>query len=44
MPAGTRERSGLLRELLARRRVPVVLDNTATEAQVRPLLPGPEPC
>ena len=34
------ERSGLLRQLLASRRVLMVLDNAATEAQVRPLLPG----
>jgi tetratricopeptide (TPR) repeat protein len=40
VPVGTEERSGLLRELLAPRRVLVVLDNAATEAQVRPLLPG----
>ena len=40
IPAGTEERSGLLRQLLASRRVLMVLDNAATEAQVRPLLPG----
>ena len=34
------ERSGLLRQLLASRRVLMVLDNAGTEAQVRPLLPG----
>lgn len=40
VPAGVEERSGLLRELLAKRRVLMVLDNAATEEQVRPLLPG----
>jgi tetratricopeptide (TPR) repeat protein len=40
MPAGTEERSGLLRQLLASRRVLMLLDNVRTEAQVRPLLPG----
>jgi len=40
MPAGTEERSGLLRGLLASRRVLMVLDNASSEAQVRPLLPG----
>jgi tetratricopeptide (TPR) repeat protein len=40
LPAGVEERSGLLRELLAKRRMLVVLDNAATEEQVRPLLPG----
>ena len=40
MPASAEERSGLLRQLLASRRVLMVLDNAATEAQVRPLLPG----
>ena len=39
-PAGAEERSGLLRRLLASRRVLMLLDNAATEAQVRPLLPG----
>jgi hypothetical protein len=34
------ERSGLLRQLLASRRVLMLLDNAAAEAQVRPLLPG----
>ena len=40
MPAGTEERSGLLRRLLASRRVLMLLDDAAAEAQVRPLLPG----
>ena len=40
MPAEAEERSGLLRQLLASRRVLIVLDNAATEAQVQSLLPG----
>jgi tetratricopeptide (TPR) repeat protein len=40
VPAGLEERSGLLRQVLAGRRVLMVLDNARTEAQVRPLLPG----
>jgi tetratricopeptide (TPR) repeat protein len=40
MPASADERSGLLRQLLATRRVLMVLDNASSEAQVRPLLPG----
>jgi hypothetical protein len=40
VPAASEERSGLLRQVLARRRVLMVLDNARTEAQVRPLLPG----
>ncbi len=40
IPAGVEERSGLLRQVLASRRVLMVLDNARTEAQVRPLLPG----
>jgi tetratricopeptide (TPR) repeat protein len=40
VPAVAEERSGLLRQLLASRRVLMVLDNARTEAQVRPLLPG----
>ena len=39
-PAKVEERSGLLRQLLASRRVLIVLDNAVSEAQVRPLLPG----
>jgi len=40
IPAGVEERSGLLRQLLAARRVLLLLDNAGSEAQVRPLLPG----
>jgi tetratricopeptide (TPR) repeat protein len=40
VPAGVEEQSGLLRQLLASRRVLMVLDNARAEAQVRPLLPG----
>jgi tetratricopeptide (TPR) repeat protein len=40
VPAGAQERSRLLRQLLASRRVLMVLDNARTEAQVRPLLPA----
>jgi hypothetical protein len=40
IPAEVEERSGLLRQLLASRRVLMLLDNAAAEAQVRPLLPG----
>jgi hypothetical protein len=40
IPAELEERSGLLRQILAPRRVLMVLDNARTEAQVRPLLPG----
>lgn len=40
MPAGPGERAALLRSRLAQRRVLIVLDDAATGAQVRPLLPG----
>jgi tetratricopeptide (TPR) repeat protein len=40
IPVGLEERAALLRHLLADRRVLIVLDNAASEAQVRPLLPG----
>jgi tetratricopeptide (TPR) repeat protein len=40
IPAELEERSGLLRQVLAVRRVLMVLDNARTETQVRPLLPG----
>ncbi|MEU4557490.1 helix-turn-helix domain-containing protein [Actinoplanes sp. NPDC023936] len=43
IPADGTGRAGMYRELLHRRRVLVVLDNVADEAQVRPLLPGPGP-
>jgi tetratricopeptide (TPR) repeat protein len=39
VPADIAQRSGLFRQLLASRRVLIVLDNARTEAQVRPLLP-----
>jgi tetratricopeptide (TPR) repeat protein len=40
VPVGVEERSGVLRQLLASRRVVMLLDNVSAEAQVRPLLPG----
>ena len=40
VPPTVEERSGLLRQQLAARRVLMVLDNARAEAQVRPLLPG----
>jgi tetratricopeptide (TPR) repeat protein len=40
VPAEIEERSGLLRQLMADRRVLMVLDNARSEGQVRPLLPG----
>ncbi|GAA1745026.1 AfsR/SARP family transcriptional regulator [Nonomuraea bangladeshensis] len=40
LPPGTAERAELYRSLLAGRRVLVLLDDAATEQQVRPLLPG----
>jgi tetratricopeptide (TPR) repeat protein len=40
IPEGVDERAGLYRRRLSRRRMLIVLDNAADEAQVRPLLPG----
>jgi transcriptional regulator with XRE-family HTH domain/tetratricopeptide (TPR) repeat protein len=44
LPDGQERRSELFRALLADRRVLVVLDNAASERQVRPLLPGSPTC
>ncbi|KRV48690.1 hypothetical protein AQ490_23850 [Wenjunlia vitaminophila] len=44
VPHGVAERSALFRSLLANRRALLVLDNAATEDQVRPLLPGAPGC
>jgi tetratricopeptide (TPR) repeat protein/DNA-binding XRE family transcriptional regulator len=44
IPADVGERSALYRAWLADRRVLVVLDDAASEAQVRPLLPGTAGC
>jgi DNA-binding SARP family transcriptional activator/predicted negative regulator of RcsB-dependent stress response len=44
VPSGLEERVRLYRSRLAGRRVLVVLDNAASEAQVRPLLPGSRGC
>ena len=44
IPEGIEERARMYRTRLAGRRVLVVLDNAANEAQVRPLLPGSPGC
>jgi tetratricopeptide (TPR) repeat protein len=44
VPAGPEAREGLYRGRLAGRKVLVILDNAADEAQVRPLLPGGPSC
>ncbi|MET7333167.1 tetratricopeptide repeat protein [Nonomuraea sp. NPDC005650] len=44
IPEGVEQRAALLRSRLAGRRMLIVLDNAATEAQVRPLLPGTSGC
>jgi len=45
IPDGTEQRAGLYRSVLAQISDPVLIvaDNASTEAQVRPLLPGPGP-
>lgn len=44
VPTDAEERAELYRTLLAERRVLVLLDNAASERQVRPLLPGAPGC
>lgn len=43
IPAGLDERTALFRSMLEGRRVLILLDNAASAAQVRPLLPGAAP-
>ncbi|GGV20600.1 hypothetical protein GCM10010495_39880 [Kitasatospora herbaricolor] len=43
VPTDTEERAGLFRTLVRERRLVLILDNAADEAQVRPLLPGSGP-
>src|ERR1039457_6167583 len=44
IPAGAEERAALMRSRLADRRVLIVVDDAASAAQVRPLLPGTAGC
>lgn len=44
VPADIEEKAALFRSLLADRRVLIILDNAASESQVRPLLPGTTSC
>lgn len=44
IPASAEDRSGLLRSVVRDRRLLLVLDNAASEDQVRPLLPGAGRC
>jgi DNA-binding SARP family transcriptional activator/tetratricopeptide (TPR) repeat protein len=44
VPASTAERANLYRSILAQRRMIVVLDNAASEQQIRLLLPGTSAC
>jgi DNA-binding SARP family transcriptional activator/tetratricopeptide (TPR) repeat protein len=44
VPPGTDERAAMFRQRLAGTRTLIVLDNAASEAQVRPLLPGSAGC